>query len=400
MSESKLPKIFDWAWRAAVLVLPWQTRFIVTAHDNANTVYASWLVLSLVIVLGFFLNRDKKFFTRRIFVSLFALVGLMLLTLISNFSYAAVQWWFQILLLTGFAFTLVRAEIKPKSLAAMFVFSLIPHAVLGVEQMMGQRVIGSTLFGIAPQLAKTSGVAVVETAGLRFLRAYGGFPYPNIFGAWLVFGIAALIYLAGSHTKWRRIILMALSVILSAALVFTFSRSAWLALIALGFVAFWQIIKINFSFLKPILLVSLTLLIFSISTWPLLTTRIKADGRLEDRSLQERVKGYATAKDSILAKPFLGVGLNSLSNATNKPHNLLILSLTEIGVVGTVGFLVFLFWVLSKAFLRQSDLFLFGIPILFLAGFDHYLWSYWSGQSLVALIATFIFLNRSKANLI
>ena len=128
---------------------------------------------------------------------------------------ATAQWWIHFFLLTVFAWTLIRARVSSRTVATWFVISLLPHAFLGIWQYASQEIVAMTWFGIAAQDPSVAGVSVVEAGPMRVLRAYGGFPHPNIFGGWLAMGYWRLssrvrhvqkrgcVLLRMRHSRWR-----------------------------------------------------------------------------------------------------------------------------------------------------------------------------------------------------
>ncbi|HWQ99312.1 MAG TPA: hypothetical protein VN397_00500, partial [Candidatus Methylomirabilis sp.] len=211
-----ISRVFGIAWRLAILALPWQTRWIFHEGSVGSSpweqgtvaVYASWGVLLLAIGTGLAVAWRKRSDrgTRNSGLGLHdgrkvqgphskfqlaavAFAVLLAISLFTSSRTATFLWWSHAVILGLFACTLVRAEVEATSVMRWFVLSLIPHAALGVWQFARQDIIGSTLLGIATQHPWTSGVSVVEHGLYRVLRAYGGFPHPNVFGGWLAVGL-------------------------------------------------------------------------------------------------------------------------------------------------------------------------------------------------------------------
>jgi hypothetical protein len=67
-----------------------------------------------------------------------------------------------------------------------FVSGAVFSACLGLWQFWTQHTVSSVWLGLSSHDVFVSGTAVVESGGERWLRAYGSFAHPNIFGGYLV----------------------------------------------------------------------------------------------------------------------------------------------------------------------------------------------------------------------
>jgi O-antigen ligase len=106
------------------------------------------------------------------------------------------------------------------------------QAVTGIIQVLKQGSLGLYSLGELPLNPNWNGVSIVSAEGIRSLRAYGLTDHPNILGGCLAFAMVLIAcWYINPEAKWRS----SLSAIFSLgalALLFTFSRSAWLALMA------------------------------------------------------------------------------------------------------------------------------------------------------------------------
>src|SRR3989344_9044672 len=204
----KRESLFAIAWRVAVLALPWQTRWIVETPTIAGSpweqgtiaIYASWIPLVLVILIGLWNKKAPRPTTydpsvhsgqalRPTYFFAIAIIALITTSLFTSSPIATLLWWTHVLLLALFAWTLWRKEVTRAEISAWVVMALVPHELLGIWQFLEQSVHGSTLLGIADQRAWVRGTSVVEYGEIRLLRAYGGFSPPNEFGGWLAAGL-------------------------------------------------------------------------------------------------------------------------------------------------------------------------------------------------------------------
>ena len=145
--------MFGIAWRTALVLLPWQTRWFHDAslsgwlwEQGRVSIYLSWIPLLLTIALG--MSREwmwwKVVLKRREARLVFALIviGMMGAGLDPPALLAVLQWWIQIGLLMLFGTVMYRRRIALSSFLTWFVLALIPSAVLGLWQEMSQMVSG------------------------------------------------------------------------------------------------------------------------------------------------------------------------------------------------------------------------------------------------------------------
>jgi len=409
---------FDVAWRLAVLSLPWQTRWYREAslagwpwEQGSWAIYVSWISLAAAIVLGNtgLRREDPSAKTlSRTDKALLWIVGITLaISFLASDSYAAsAQWLMEVGLLAAFVFTLLRQRIPARSLAVWFVVSLIPQACLAYWQYAVQRVDAIKWLGVAFQSPKQLGVSVVEFADLRYLRAYGGMPHPNILGGWLAVGV-----IVAWHEAWRsaskRAVLAwsAAAAVLAGATVLTFSRSAFLAaalgLAALAVLFFRRRKDERSSAQFGVLAMVVTLAFAGIVAFAqreVLLARTDQGNRLVVQSSDARLLSYADGWQVLKDRPFFGSGPNAelaslarvkfnteikrLRQPLESPHNTFFLLAVDFGALGAVVFL-WAVWRFRKTLLRRWWIF---PPLIVLAALDHYLWSYWSGLALAAVV--------------
>ncbi len=260
----------------------------------------------------------------------------------------------------------------------------ILQSILAIYQFVSQHISANKWLGIASHIPETLGTSVVETPLRRWLRAYGSLPHPNILAAYL--GIALLIFLLftfkkspeknqqqeltnAEDLKQRGLgILKVFAIfIISSAIVFTFSRAAWIGLF-ICIIIFFVLTKFKIKNIPPCLrrqvipsfgFFILFLFVLFLAREPILT-RIKSSERLEQKSNQERILSYKESADIIKENWLLGTGIGnytlalykknpSLSSYEYQPvHNLFMLILAELGILGLFIFLLFLFYIAKK----------------------------------------------------
>lgn len=255
------------------------------------------------------------------------------------------------------------------------------------------------------------GASVVELLdGSRFLRAYGSLPHPNILGGFLIVLLAgpAAGFLRGGRWRWAAGGLVAFGF---AAVVFTFSRAAWIGA-ACGAVVLAlhtrQISRLRLSALAAV--AALGLIAAAVPLHGLIITRLsglvepaRSLPSTEIRSTRERLALVADGLNLIRAYPSgVGLGAYVVAQSARLPvgsllepvHNVPLLITGELGIAGGVLWLVLAGAYLWSLFARLSapptpEAIVFSAAIaaiLAMSLFDHYFWSHPAGRTLVWLI--------------
>ncbi|MFA6604012.1 MAG: O-antigen ligase family protein [Patescibacteria group bacterium] len=292
------------------------------------------------------------------------------------------------------------------TVAAAFVASAAVQAALAAAQFFTQSAVSAKWFGMAPHEAAVAGSYVVETASGRWLRAYGSLAHPNILGFFLAVGIffaVGLLLTLPAGSRARRLAAASLP-LLAAGIFCSLSRSAVLALAA-GFVVLliWSVrfSKPSFSAVfRSALAVTAVLLLFGSIFNAVVFTRLSGSGRLEARSFNDRRSQLQDAAEIIADHPLMGVGLGEMPLALERDHgdgrpgwgyepvhNVYLLSLAEIGLLGLIAWLSTLALALHSSMTAAARgsapaaVIAAGLAAVIVAScFDHYLWSSWFGQ--------------------
>lgn len=240
------------------------------------------------------------------------------------------------------------------------------------------------------------GASVVQLAnGLRILRAYGTLPHPNILGGLAFFTLLgpASLFLTSRKPNYPALLLLCLGIFLIGL---TFSRSAWLALIAFVFILTLKLKYLDSKrFFLLILSISLTAILTLYPFRDLVFARIgNSEISTEQNSILGRLWFTRQAMDMIQKHPVTGVGIGSfvlelsktaVDGAPIEPvHNIFFLETAELGLIGLIV-IVNLFISIAiniirskspKAALAGAALIGFGVISLF----DHYLWTLAPGR--------------------
>lgn len=396
-------------WRLSILALPWQTRWMwggevieggYVPESTIYAVYASWIIILLCWL--FAPKRESSEWN----LSWAVVGGICLLAAIAlQPTWYALQWLSQIFILFAFADATRRLRIGRTELTAWSVLALVPHALLAVSQFDAQTVAASKWFGIAAQDPARAGVSVIEVAGERVLRAYGGFPHPNVAGAFFAFALGGALWLARmAAIRWQIFLAWISCAIFPFALVLTFSRSAWLMagilLVGLGYRTLRR--PIDVFFLRPFVIAVACLLIASVLAWPVIQARNPTSPtRLEQASSDERLSLPAQVLALAPRRPIAGYGIGSSIPTVfqhgfglQPPHMVPLIALLETGLLGLIGLVLLAFqaWKAADAAGRWSLFSL--IPALFL---DHYFWSLWAGLCLLFFVVFWSSASVDKA---
>ncbi|MCC7357775.1 O-antigen ligase family protein [Candidatus Uhrbacteria bacterium] len=411
-------RVFTGSWMLTLWLLPWQSRwFFPVELAGWPWEQGTWSIVLSMFPMFFSILWIWIFCKPTLITHKRKSIGIAILFVISVFATRgnplAIQaisfWWFSCFLLASFAWSLMRKNITKEEVMWIFFLTLIPHALLGIWQYADQFVFPSTWLGMASQDPRMLGVSVVEHGKYRLLRAYGGFPHPNIFGGWLAIGLLnALLLSRVVRKKYQAIGLAFGSALLMMALILTYSRSSWIAF-GVGFVWFigWNIWKKNtFSSFFWAVCISIILsgAIVSISQRSHVFSRFQTETRLEKRSISERVTSLKDAGTLFLQRPYFGFGPNAemlglVSTEKTKaplqpPHTIFVLFVLDFGLIGS---LIFIWIIVRLKFTFYDNIcFPFIIACVILGLFDHYLWSYWSGRCLLMIICLFCFLPRRQ----
>jgi len=423
---------------ALVFLFVWQARWIIAAgkiNGAGNeyltiSLYAINALLVTLLLLKFFLIKKKTTFSGLFGnannVAVFFLTSFVVWNGISIFWAAnkllALQHFAWLLLAMGLAWLLINCQNKFE-LIAWFLVGLSVSAWLGIFQFVAQFSYSNKWLGLSQHNPGLPGASIVEfyagSETIRWLRSYGSFDHPNIFGVMMAIGIILTLWLLlekeGGKNEKR---LLNIALLVFAVGIFTsLSRSAWLGLfLALVFVLsklFLQKSNQKIYKLIKLCLPMLVVFIVMIFLYPAqFFMRSGGDGRLEQRSLNDRVIFFEQGRDLIAQNWLLGVGTGNYMEAlsveheaspdwTFQPvHNVLILLWAELGIMGASLGLILLIIGLIMAWQKTQfgvELIVATLPAMIV---DHWLWSLHFGLLLIGFIVglTIKFSNYENRN--
>ncbi len=400
-ASETLKKYVSGAFKLFLIILPWQTLYIVRAGIipmESIVIHLSALFLSVIVGLALYIYKPKINF------KILSFVGLILILQIINASDSLlalqqIVWLF----LGGGLWWLFSKDILAKSEQINYlIIGAIGPTLLGLWQFFSQTSLTAALLGLSYIPANLPGSPIIVNESGRWLRAFGSFPHPNIFGGYLV-AILVLIfscaneYIISNKNNWT---LRLVIVLFTAALIFTFSRSALCVWILFMIFYHYKIFKTERgSEMAICIFISLLTAILALTlTWSIWNGRL-GQGNLsqnETTSISDRVSGNYSAVKIIKDNWFIGVGPGNYTQTLHKAmpelkpwelapvHNVPLLILAEWGLAGLIilGLLLY--------YLRAKTLYLF--PILLL---DHYFYSQWPG----ILVGVILILSTVYAHL-
>lgn len=330
--------------------------------------------------------------------------------------------WFRLFEGFALAYLLWSSSLSLAKALAAFLVGAVMAAALGLQQFLTQSATASTLFGLAAHVPSEPGTAVVETVAGRFLRAYGPFPHPNVFGGYMVAAwIAAAGLHAGAEGRRTRLAALAAGLLAAAGLVVSFSRSAWIAASAAALVVGWSFPRRGGAArrLRRFAAASAVVLAAGLAlAWPLVTARVGAQGRLELRSIDERASAFAAGWEVFRSRPGTGAGIGNMMPAVfldaggwddpyavQPPHFVPLFVAAELGFFGVAVLLamVWAWWLEARPViagstrpLRQAAAAL-PLVIAVIGLFDHYPWSLFPGLMLAGFAAG-VFLKSASSD--
>jgi hypothetical protein len=242
-------------------------------------------------------------------------------------------------------------------------------------------------------LAQGASVVIIPIVG-RWLRAYGTLPHPNILGGFLVLSLVMLAFRRDARTRNVGIVL-ALGFL---AVLLSFSRSAWLALL-LGAAAVLLVARDARPSLPKaparIIVVAAAAFVLvalvRVESLGSLVERNSIDTRTFYNAVAWRVIGHGIpvgAGNLVVAQQHL---LGAADAGSEPAHDVFVITLAELGPLGLVAWFAVFGSLLLASWLRRGDPLGRAGPLLAvvvlapLLVFDHYLWTQPAGRTLMVL---------------
>ncbi len=305
----------------------------------------------------------------------------------------AIYKWLKAVEFVLLGYYIVKTKVQLSAISYPLSVGILYSSLIAIGQFYFQHSIGGPLWWLGERTfaLDTPGIARVDTQFSIFrLRPYATFPHPNVLGGFLAVVLPLVIASARQRVSASAQWLFRVSFVFGiVALVLTFSRSAIvIGILALAFV-FFQKKKIFFFF-------SILILTFSVFRLPF---------TFFEESVTVRQQLNVAAIRLWQTSPLFGVGLGNflvrlpeaLPTRTiyflQPVHNIYLLLLSEVGVV---GFLFFI-WFLQKIFRHPFGIWHLAFGILLVLGLvDHYPLTLQQGQLLLTLLMSLAIVDRTR----
>ena len=314
---------------------------------------------------------------------------------------------------------------------SLLVIGALLESLLGIWQFLSQSSFASSLLGMSGYEPWRAGVSVLKNESGRWLRAYGTFPHPNIFGASVgtaLVLLCSLVAIPGVRSQrdtaqqrrarhcgrvwdirkmnpslvWAGVTVSVSVLVLG--LILSFSRTAWvgtvIGLCVLGLAVFLRgTLGMRRRFVKTVGAILIAACVFAGVFHEVVFPRFESSVIESEGSVVDRVALLRQAGSIIRQHPLLGVGVGNYTLAAMNQypdifvwdvqpvHDVFVLAFAELGIVGGVafvGFCVAIVFVASRNLFSLTGgpgmgaesvaafpAFLALVPSLFL---DHFLW--------------------------
>jgi len=218
----------------------------------------------------------------------------------------------QIVLVFTFALVVFCHPPKLRWILAVAVLIFLIQGIIGGIQVAQQSSIGLGDLGEFTLNPEKSGVSVIQSGDLRWLRPYGLLPHPNIFAGLIVMGLFAS---AGFILNDKRQIHIGAGVCFLVGmwiLMLTFSRGAW-GSFGLGVLVSLFFVVRYFGIRRRFIIITIASVIvgvvFLLMYRPLMASRVGAGSEsIEMRSVADRIVFNEIAASAIERSPYIGIG--------------------------------------------------------------------------------------------
>jgi hypothetical protein len=342
---------------------------------------------------------------------LWALVGWMLLSVSWSFMVevrempnvaqsGALQW----ILVAAWTLVVACCSPPPRIIVAVLIFNAVLHGLIGGGQVALQTSLGLDALGEFHLNPAESGVSVVQSDGVRWLRPYGLQSHPNVFAGMMVIGLLACgaWIISPSRRRWLGV---AVAWLILWVLLLTFSRSAWLG-VAAGAFALLPLILPDARRAWPLvgLVVGGAIVaggLFFALYQPYLVARVQVGESIEMRSVADRIVFTDFALRAASESPestLRGIGISNFPWRSsyylvqtdydlrgNNVHHVWLSAMAETGLIGlslfTLATMIGISAVVAQVKRRDSEsmyraVLVAGVFALAIIGiFDHYPWT-------------------------
>lgn len=423
-------KILVWVFYGFLIFIPWGMKKFIAAFgqpiNEFNSVFLYGSDVFLILFLGLFcflvyfgifkpVRVDKKTFVLLIFLVLAfgsILFSSHQILAVHHFTRLALM----VMLTLAVSHLLKEGILKFSHIAAVIAASSVFQSLVAIFQFKFFRSLNLRLLGESIVNVFTENVARFRIGDLTFLRSFGTMPHANILAAFLVLGLLSFYYLwLRKNTKLHylyHVVLVIGLFLVSLSLLFTFSRSGWLAAtIVTFFTILWGLLNKNFrkqTISLLIILIAICSLLLTNFSWLVLP---RAHLSAVDPSVSQRWLYNEIGWNIIKSNP-LGVGVgNQLLYAIDSGfyqrvglsrridwqpvHNIYLLIAAEIGIIGALAFLLFIAIVIfeklkNRKLIENSTAIMMLVSLLLFGLVDHFPWTLQSGRLMLWLTISLV----------
>lgn len=365
----------------------------------APTVYLTDILALLII--AWWLKSQKIRLTGNYYW-----LGLILLilfnTLLALNSWVAILKWIKVggLIILGWVIAQHGNKAWLKRIWFVLFTSLVIFSLIGIAQVLTGASLGGIFYWLGERTFSltTPGLALTSWGGREALRAYSTFSHPNSLAGYLGVGVIVLFWLK-QHLSLRTngLIIVGIGVVIGC-LVLTASKGVIVSLIIVGGIALVGTYHQRLLQMSLKLVLWLTILVSVLGLWGGSVNQVIV--RTTSNPVKERLLMTGVAKSLFWSHPLFGVGLNNyligqsqleliqpVKRLYQPVHNVVLLILTESGLVGLVMLLVFLnFWINTALHNHHWGLVLAVFFIALTGTVDHYWWSLQQNLFLLPLV--------------
>ncbi|MFA5173203.1 MAG: O-antigen ligase family protein [Candidatus Paceibacterota bacterium] len=423
-----IEKAAKFSFYAFLLIFPfgyrWEVlRFIPGFHEYESVfLYASDLFLVLFLIMGTAVLFSKKERTKKgksILFLIYFLTAAIFSLIFSPLFILSICFLLRLFTLAGAAFLiseLIRKKtIEVKNILGIISLGAIFQSAVAFFQFKFQKSLGLYFLGEPMLSSNTPGISKITADGAKIIRAYGTFLHPNILSAFLIMGFLALLYFYFKKENLKeKILILIFSYPVLLAIILTFSRQAWIALLmSIFFLSIMIILKKKMTGVKKMIPIFLALVFAVIPAKDFILER--APISTKEDAVTERLAYNEMGISLIKENPF-GSGLGTQVSYAYKNgfyekfgmtkswlwqpiHNIYLLIASETGILGITLFLAFVLSLLIP--IKKISLEIAVIKINFLAFLiigisDHFFWTIGQGQIMLWLLIGLLMQNSCK----
>lgn len=396
--------LHKWAFLVFIFLLPTQLGlhlwpnfsyvFGIRVDYLSPTIYLSDIVFLVVLGLWVFSKKNALYLGLPRLVVIFALFLYLLATslFVAQNQGAALYKLaklIQMFLLLFYVYQNKTWILKWKPFYGVLSLSVIYSSFIALFQFINQKTLGGVFWWLGERSfsSVTPGIALLNISGQELLRPYGTFSHPNSLAGFI---LVALLLLA----PWQSFLGRAALVLGLGVLFVSFSQTVWLAGFFLS--VLWLLVRKNSLWFRRLSLG----MILGISLVSFVFLFARPSSFLTDKDIGQRWELGSAAQRMIAHSPFFGVGLNnfvvrlpkfsprpSLSWWLQPVHNILLLLISETGLVGTVILFYLGTRFLGPVFFSNNKKPVLLLLAIFLTGaLDHYWLTLEQNQLLFALV--------------